>query len=141
MAAVNKCCESYLDDGQDYWQGVWDDCSTSERVLLAEIANSGDVVDDADNRRRASGLTLKGILITESQRLKFSSQMMSMFAKQAGASSGALRRLFGTHEDFRRNAKPLAQARLALLPPADQILFDYAKNAIANLDKPILWSA
>ncbi len=135
-AAINDCCTGSLEDGRDYWQGIWDDCSTDERDVLFEITRAGEIAETQDSRRRAAGLIQRGILRAAEKRITFSSKLLGRFAESAGVSSDALRRLFGNPEDFRRNAKPLAEARLAQLPPADQNLIELVTLATANLDKP-----
>jgi hypothetical protein len=132
---VNESCERALEDGQDYWQGLWDDCSHEDRAFLFEVAKAGEVGEDDVNRKRAASLAQRGFLTVADHRIRFSSRTLRRFTEQAGPSSTELRRLFGTPEEFRRNAKPLAEIRLQQMPVGDQSLRDSVSVAVANLDK------
>lgn len=132
---VNETCEKALDAGQDYWEGLWDDCSNEDRAFLFEVAKAGEVLEDHSNRKRAASLAQRGILVVADRRIRFWSRTLQRFTNQAGPSSTELRRLFGTPEEFRRNAKPLAEIRLEQMPAGDKDLRDLVSAAAANLDK------
>lgn len=133
---VKKCCEQALEDGQDYWHEIWDDCSPEQKSFLVEVAQQGYLPEDVNNRKLSLGLLQRGILGVESRRIIFSCGIMHKFTKQVGVPSGEIRRLFGTREDFRRNSKALAEVRLGQLRSVDETLSDFVAVAVTNLEKP-----
>jgi hypothetical protein len=135
---VNTVAQSLLSDIVDYLHELWNDCTEEERGDLAELAQGRELRVNDLPQQRLRMLTQRGFIKEKGEVLVCSCRFMESYAKEHGARSTELRRLFGDRKSFDANIKGLLELCFGRLNAADETMHDYVRLAIQSLDKPHL---
>jgi hypothetical protein len=119
-------------------QDLWDDCSEDERGSLAELAQGRELRVNDFPQQRLRTLIQRGFVKEKGGILVCSCRFMEHYAKEHGARSTELRRLFGDSKSFDTNINGLLELRFGQLGGVDETMCDYIRLAIQSLDKPHL---
>lgn len=134
---VNKLGAELQSVGQDAIREVWDDCSQEQRALAARVYQQKLDPAETPNQQLVASLVQRGIVRLDGRRIVVASRAVENFvAEGAGERANVLASLFGSNESFAANAKGLLQLRFGSLPPVDENLWNYLRNAIDNSDNP-----
>lgn len=133
---INQIAAALFGDAQDHLHSLWDDAAEEERGDLAALAEGREIKSGNLPRPRLQSLIQRGFVREHGNEVKSSCRLMQRFAKEKGAGSTGLRRLFGTAEDFEVNIKGIIDLRSAQLAGVDSDLQTHIRVAIQNFDSP-----
>jgi len=133
---VNSVATVLLGDASDYLDELWSDCTEEERGDLAELAQGRALKANDLPQQRSRMLMQRGFIREKGGSLICSCRFMEHYAREHGARSTELRRLFGDSKSFDANIKGLLGLRFGQLDRVDEEMIDFIRLAIQSIDKP-----
>lgn len=131
-ADVDRAAEEILSD-TSIIDELWDDCTEELKGDLVDLTR-GPLPHARIPAERRAALLGRGYVVESGQQLKASCRLMEEHARAKGPSVSDLRRLFGSADDYVKNARALVELRLGQVSPKHADLRAAVEKALRELD-------
>jgi hypothetical protein len=133
---VNECGQLLSEMGKEVLQMLWKDCDEDERADFLDLMAGRITKPPEIPRDRRESLSQRGYLRSSEDKVEPGCRIIEQYARDHGADSSGLRRIFADRQAFDANIQGLLQLRFATLKMADTKICNYIRLAIQELDKP-----
>lgn len=131
--AVRAACDVAFPALRDKLDALWIDCPPSSQDLLRRVVDERTVSRAGIPAADAETLTERGFIYSAGNKLQRPSRLLETYLGEQPHEGGALVRLFGTADAYRKNLKGALERRIGQLSGIDPTLKRYLERGTEDL--------